>query len=426
MMFFFVAANTNDNIRRLLEQVSAAFKNPQENRELIAVILIVFVFLMLILVLSFIGVQSYLDNRRVKKAIKRRKRKLTPFEAAMRTFVFSAFLIALVAAYYYTHYQSSFCSNCHEMKFVVEQHKRAPNHKNVACINCHLKPGLIGKFESLPREARNLLVHWDLARPQGIQLTFEESCINCHRKEMGKTLVNMINVRHSDFIYGADGKYRCSLCHKGTGHEAIDVYTKNYCVECHDGRKARPMKDCKTCHRTDVTLKAAFEGEQMFRTVGTGELRCKDTCHSPAADAKCTPCHGTEMPHPQTFIKQHALNSYNNRELCVRCHAKWGATTSRTCGCHPAEGDTMHGTYEFWFIEHQEAARTNPYYNCLCHATSPYSADKCDFCHIEGSPLKKSMIEQEYLQRQQMQQQPQPQDQTQPPPFVQPIPGTQN
>ncbi len=99
-MFFLVAANINDNIRRLLEQVSAAFKNPQENRELIAVILIVFVFLMLILVLSFIGVQSYLDNRRVKRAIKRRKRKLTPFEAAVRTFVFSAFLIALVAAYY--------------------------------------------------------------------------------------------------------------------------------------------------------------------------------------------------------------------------------------------------------------------------------------------------------------------------------------
>jgi uncharacterized membrane protein YidH (DUF202 family) len=382
------------NTGNLIEQIKIYLSNPSEFREQIAILALAAVAAVIVLVTFYFGFISFLERRRVKKAIKRRvRRKRTPFEIAVRKGLLIISLIAIFSAYYYTHYNEKFCSTCHYVEPFFREHQKAADHKNVTCISCHSAPGLTGKAAHIPVEIRNLFVHMNILKPLKNPVIYDSSCYSCHKEITSKVVGNITRVRHADFIFASKGSISCYNCHKGAGHTREEVRSKQFCANCHNGKDTFAMKECTECHREDVTISRSAIEEPIVQKIPAGQIRCNDVCHPKEVDAKCTPCHGTVMPHPEEFVRRHAANSWANRALCVRCHQERGATTKRACGCHPEEGDTMHGTYEWWFIEHQKAARSNPYMNCLCHS-STFKNDLCDFCHVEGSPLRKAMIEQ--------------------------------
>lgn len=391
------AAQLNlSEIFRFIGQLKIFLSEPYEYREQLALIIIAFTILILILVFSFISFANFLESRRVRKVVKKRaRRKLTPFEIAVR-YVFSVVFIGLLGyTYYYTHYENKFCGNCHQITKAYMSFKNSKKHKNLSCISCHTDPGIIGKIASLPREVSNLIIYSGFSKKKTTPYVSEKSCLNCHLKEISKTTGTESKVRHSDFVLDKNSYIPCGKCHSKVGHGEVLLSAKEYCASCHNGQKAFPLKECKKCHEEDVTIsKSEVRDPALFAKVGTGPIRCYNVCHPKQVDSICTPCHGTIMPHPEIFIRTHAANSYANRALCVRCHSEKGATTKRACGCHPEEGDTMHGTFEWWFIEHQKAARSNPYMNCLCHA-STFGGNVCEFCHVEGNPLTKAMMQTE-------------------------------
>lgn len=384
----------------LFEQLKTFISNPYEYRQQLAVLLAAFVIFILILILFTFSVANFFEERRVKKAIRRRaRRKLTPVEKALRTALMLGAFLLVVTGYYYSHYESSFCSSCHEIKQATKEHLLSKPHRKVRCIYCHTEPGVFGKLKSLPREFRNLLVHLEVIEKRGSVLAYDNACLGCHYKIRTEISKGINRVRHADFIDNYQFFVPCSRCHIKSGHQDRNLPSKEICSKCHNGERAFAMKDCKKCHDEDVTLRSSSsQKEVLIQKVGTGTLKCYNACHPKEVDAICTPCHGTEMPHPQLFIRRHAANSFANRNLCVRCHAENGATPKRACGCHPEEGDTMHGTFEWWFVEHQKAAKSNPYMNCLCHASS-FGGNVCEFCHVEGNPLTKAMIQTEILNR---------------------------
>jgi hypothetical protein len=397
----FILAQLNNQIQVLINQIRMFLSNPFEYRQQLAIIAIILVFAVVIFVLSFISFANFLENRRIKRAIRKRaKRKLTPFEKIVRLTLTLLVLVVFISGYVYTHYDTHFCKNCHLLNQAIREHSQSKPHRKVQCFSCHADPGVTGKLASLPREARNLLVNFGILRERKVVFVSYKACLNCHFKIKTETVGTLSKVRHSDFIASKENFIRCDRCHQSSGHKDENLPSKHLCSRCHNGKQTFALKECNHCHQGDVTItETEVKDETLLQKIGTGPLKCYNACHPKEVDARCTPCHGTVMPHPQLFIRQHAKNSYSNRTLCVRCHAENGATTARACGCHPAEGGEMHGTYENWFIEHQKAARSNPYLNCLCH-TGSLAGHNCAFCHIEGSPLIKSMIENERMMQQ--------------------------
>lgn len=371
----------------LPKRISFILKNPQESRQEAAIILVILVLAIVLLIALFLLIVSLIDTYRRKKVIhSRARRKLTPKELLLRRLVIAFALLSLIITFFYINFSSDFCKSCHELNAAVKSWSRS-THARVPCVKCHSTPGITGLIASNIRGFGNLSAKIGLTKKSGNVYYNSNACLDCHEHILTEVKERTVRTRHKDFI---EEGWNCSRCHKGVGHIEKKVFSMRYCLECHNDKKASAK--CEICHVKDIFLAKLDEKaiSQNFPKVPAGSIRCYNVCHPKDVDAKCTPCHGTEMPHPQLFIRRHAVYSYENRALCVRCHQENGATTARACGCHPSEGDTMHGTYEYWFIAHRTAAPLGSRKtSCLCHYNAFSTRDLCDFCHIEGSPLRR-------------------------------------
>lgn len=195
-----------------------------------------------------------------------------------------------------------FCGSCHTIKPSVESWKTS-SHKDVTCVECHVRPGLNGFIEDkvlaglgdvaitlfgTPTESYNLQAH-----------VGSDVCISCHRailrvsekpprdlpsplKEVG---LIMSHRKHMDaFVKRGEGE-GCTTCHsrvvhgqpvKGypivipRGHIKVDLkpHYPDYpedsvlwkaaladCARCHDGKSTHDGKllsnQCEACHLPD-------------------------------------------------------------------------------------------------------------------------------------------------------------------------------
>ena len=195
-----------------------------------------------------------------------------------------------------------FCASCHTIRPSVESWKTS-SHKDVTCVDCHVRPGLHGFIEDkvlaglgdvaitffgTPTEPHNLQAH-----------VGSDVCISCHRailrvsekpprdlpspvKDVG---LIMSHRKHMDaFIERGEGE-GCTTCHsrvvhgkpvKGypivfpRGHIEVDLkphhpdHPKDSvlwksaladCARCHDGKSTYAgkvlSKQCETCHLPD-------------------------------------------------------------------------------------------------------------------------------------------------------------------------------
>ncbi len=269
---------------------------------------------------------------------------------------------------------SGTCAACHATHAAIASW-RAGAHARVGCYGCHAPEGVFGAWQAGAQGVASLLS--DAPR----QPASDAQCIRCHGAiAEGVLEARGIRVRHREVI---DAGGACLACHPGVGHEASAVATlaapvsqsvvvrpvMSRCLHCHDGATA--AAECGSCHVGGKPSDSVSTRIQMGVT--PAPVTCEG-CHSAKTERSCVACHGLVLPHPTSFLGEHAGVSYSDPSLCAKCHETARAIRQDACACH-ADAN-LHGTYSRWFPIHGVAASANGRGGCRCH-----SAAFCGFCH---------------------------------------------
>lgn len=128
--------------------------------------------------------------------------------------------------FYYVTSEPSFCNSCHEMVPYVTSWSNSP-HKQVKCMFCHEKRGVLGKLDSKARGLNDVYLQ---ATGQYSVLfeaeVFQRNCASCHLGDYGN-YPNTIRLdeRHKQYIkkYGS-----CIECHEAPGHKLGLISDKRF------------------------------------------------------------------------------------------------------------------------------------------------------------------------------------------------------
>ena len=161
------------------------------------------------------------------KGIRRKSRRLI-LEAG----IIGVLLIAgFTGAIEYTS-QSSFCTNCHEMKPIYETWKTS-RHGGVECISCHSDPGVIGLLQTKTQALEEVYRHITGTYKKPIVITadtskFSERCLRCHEDIKGQ------GDAHNNIHFAMN--VACTECHLGLVHNPKTnnkLPSKKVCGKCH-------------------------------------------------------------------------------------------------------------------------------------------------------------------------------------------------
>jgi hypothetical protein len=196
-----------------------------------------------------------------------------------------------------------------------------------------------------------------------------EFCNNCHHGTASKwTYDSKVkwDTQHAKAVT-ANGVAGClGACHE-----------QKYCVDCHTKTKPLPSshKDA-TWLRDKVTVTtyggAAAAPSGKHALAATSAIDSCDICHGPGGTnaAFCKACHGMDVPHPDTFKKNH-VSGRNTKALCANCH-----TNKELCSdCH--HKGAVNGTP--WQQQHTKTVAADGANPCFekCHQDKQF----CVACH---------------------------------------------
>ncbi len=192
-----------------------------------------------------------------------------------------------------------FCASCHTIRPSVDSWKMS-SHKEVTCVDCHVRPGLTGFIEDkVLAGLGDVAITWfgTPTEPHNLQAHVASSvCIGCHRAVLRVSEVStrdlpppvnntgliMSHRKHMQAFENRKKGEGCTTCHsqvvhgkpvKGypivipRGHVQLDMdpHYPDYpegsvlwnasladCVRCHDGNATYEgkvlSKKCETCH----------------------------------------------------------------------------------------------------------------------------------------------------------------------------------
>ena len=195
-----------------------------------------------------------------------------------------------------------FCASCHTIRPSVDSWKMS-SHKDVACVECHVRPGLKGFIEDkVYAGLKDVAVTWfgTPTEPHDLQAQVDSNlCLSCHRailrvsevstRDLPKPVKDigliMSHRKHIEAFQKRGEGEGCTTCHarvvhgkpvKGypivipRGHVKLDMqpYHPDHpegsalwkssladCVRCHDNQTAYEgkvlSKDCEVCHLPD-------------------------------------------------------------------------------------------------------------------------------------------------------------------------------
>ncbi|ADG81982.1 NapC/NirT family cytochrome c [Thermincola potens] len=303
--------------------------------------------------------------------------KLFILVAAVCTFM----LIAVAGAIRVT-MEPSFCGKCHVMRpeYVTWE---ASSHVQVACTDCHIKPGLgnliIHKIAALKELALYFTNTYDRPIKMSHKLP-DEVCTQCHSTFREYTPSGDLIIPHERH---AGKGVKCVECHSGVAHGNIvrrgltkdgnyaawttavgkqqmaKDFTEpkmNVCMDCHS--KRRVTNACEACH-TSITMPPDHKVKGFGVT--HGKLAKKDISY-------CNKCHsyavaGNEIPGVSKVAEYARGNSF-----CYNCHMK------------RPDGHT-----EDWRVIHKRSAKNN--------------VDGCLVCHNNTPPRKEDLATPTYCQQ---------------------------
>jgi len=347
---------------KLFEILTNLETHPQEAAVLLGIlIIIIFILLILIGIMAVKPHSKDIQKIKKEKEIKKRHKK-ERFLIGAEIFTAIILLITTPALIYTS--TPTFCNTCHTM----QNHYKAwgkSKHKNVGCVACHQKPGLMGFTIEKVNTLRMVIkfVAGSYKNPILGEVD-NDSCNRCHKNMVKKSLVSRtIKVSHKEFL---EKGAKCTGCHNTVAHEKAILQPKypgmDYCVTCHNDKEV--TSKCELCHVEDIG-KRPREVMDYPKVHMDKNIRCNG-CH----DTKtCNKCHGVEMPHPANFASpwQHAkLAAFDKQKICLKCHDLDFCNQCHMFPGHQYEFKSTHGT----------GGRTEE--GCTgCHRTEKF----CSLCH---------------------------------------------
>lgn len=259
-----------------------------------------------------------------------------------------------------------FCGICHYMKPYYNSWQTS-THADVACVECHIPPGLTSEFEK-KFEALAMVVRY-ITGTYGTNPWAEiedASCLKCHEKRIlrGKEIFKAVIFDHEPHLTELRRKkrLRCTSCHSQIVQGAHITVTPSTCFLCHF--KDQPVDEgtgkCTICHR--VPEKPVKKGLIEFDhgDVVRFKMNCS-LCHAHTIKGngevpkdRCLTCHN----------RPDRLARYNEAELLHTVHV-----TEHKVECISCHIEIRHG-----IPEEIEVVETG-----------------CDVCHEKGHSIQRDL-----------------------------------
>lgn len=296
---------------------------------------------------------------------------------------------------------SSFCNSCHIMEPFYDSWK-VSSHKNVACVQCHIAPGmdnfLEAKFNGLGQVVDDLL-HRTSNKPSASVSQFSCTRSGCHTQETlkaKKTDNGRFKFAHDQHL-GAKHlgvEISCSTCHshvKGDSHFEVNT---GVCLTCHLVGDPTPGMELASGGREKlITLAARSATSKVVPTVNPGEK---------VPPSACTTCHDA----PNKEIDFQGLKFNHSQFLafgasCESCHQGTTATPppiddGRCLECHTFGIEKMTDSREM----HRTHSLGRHKIECSsCHGTIRHglkvqvaSLEKleCNKCHLDQHTVQQN------------------------------------
>jgi nitrate/TMAO reductase-like tetraheme cytochrome c subunit len=259
-----------------------------------------------------------------------------------------------------------FCVSCHNMEEYYTSWGHS-SHKEVACVDCHAKPGIAGTVAAKAQGMVQLVQYIAGSygtKPHGDISSASCQQIDCHegidKDEKLIMLYDKIKFRHDKHLSEhPNGKaLNCVSCHGQTVQGQHISVTKTTCLTCHfygRGEKQIATGECETCHlipEEDVTFVDEPFNHKSFITEEK-DATCVH-CHSQVTQgsgtvsrARCLACHLEEHGTVEDQEEFHLIHVSEGHFDCLNCHEeiKHGELsmaeqllTSSTCTtCHGAK-----------------------------------------------------------------------------------------
>jgi nitrate/TMAO reductase-like tetraheme cytochrome c subunit len=259
-----------------------------------------------------------------------------------------------------------FCVSCHNMEEYYTSWGHS-SHKDIACVDCHAKPGMAGTVAAKAQGMVQLVQYIAGSygtKPHGDISSASCQQVDCHegidKDEKLIMLYDRIKFRHDKHLSEhPNGKaLNCVSCHGQTVQGEHISVTKTTCLTCHfygRGEKQIATGECETCHlvpEEDVTFVDEPFNHKSFIT-DEKDATCVH-CHSQVTQgsgivsrARCLACHLEEHGTVEDQEEFHLIHVSEGHFDCLNCHEeiKHGELsmaeqllTSSTCTtCHGAK-----------------------------------------------------------------------------------------
>lgn len=230
----------------------------------------------------------------------------------------------------------AFCQSCHNMKPYYASWQ-ASSHREVACIECHIAPGIKG--EAMGKiQAMNQLVKY-VTGTYGLKPWAEvddASCMRsgCHSERKVEGLVDFNGVTFDHTVHLGEQRrekqLRCTSCHSQIVQGEHIAVTVSTCILCHfkDRPNDDPVAGCIGCHPSPKRVVSAqgieVDHEQYVKD-GISCVSCHDNVVIGNGDADpkmCQNCHNE----PERFNRfdeverMHVVHITENKVECQQCH----------------------------------------------------------------------------------------------------------
>ncbi|MFQ5876460.1 MAG: cytochrome c3 family protein [Acidobacteriota bacterium] len=228
----------------------------------------------------------------------------------------------------------AFCGSCHVMTPYYESW-RASTHRNVACVECHIPPGITAelrkKYEALAMVARYFTGTYGTNPWAEID---DAACLRCHERRLlrGRELFGDVLFDHSAHLAGMRrGKtLRCTSCHSQIVQGSHITVTASTCILCHfKGRESGTgTARCTLCH--DVPDAEIRRGTPTFSHADVARYGMDCTwCHARPEGSdgdvpreRCLTCHN-EPAHLAEYGRAallHRTHVSEHKVDCMNCH----------------------------------------------------------------------------------------------------------
>jgi nitrate/TMAO reductase-like tetraheme cytochrome c subunit len=234
--------------------------------------------------------------------------------------------------------QPNFCVSCHFMKPYFDSW-RISDHKQIACIKCHIPPGVGGtiraKFMALSMVVDYTTGVYKRSKPWAeIE---DASCLRegCHQTRLLQGEVNFKGVVFNHTPHLTEMRrglhLRCTSCHGQIVQGQHITVTESTCFLCHfmpdTTGKETSLARCTHCHQPP-TGQAAADTSFDHSSVLTRGVDCL-SCHSTAVvgdgyvpPERCNSCHASlahiERYNDVDFV--HTMHVMTHKVDCQNCH----------------------------------------------------------------------------------------------------------